>query len=67
LRRYAPDLSHLFTGLFVGLLAHAAREAHLNLSNDIGNAGNFVLAVLIGIAGGGRPGRRCSARWWRGR
>lgn len=40
----------LFTGLFVGLLAHAAREAHLNLSNDIGNAGNFVLAVLIGIA-----------------
>ena len=40
----------LFTGLFVGLLAHAAYAAHTNSANDVGNAGNFALAVILGIA-----------------
>ena len=40
----------LFTGLFVGLLAHAAYAAHANSANDVGNAGNFALAVVLGIA-----------------
>ena len=40
----------IFTGLFVGLLSRAAYEAHANLSNDIGNAGNFALAIVLGFA-----------------
>lgn len=40
----------LFTGLFVGMLAHAAAAAHANQANDLGNAGNFAAAVILGIA-----------------
>ncbi len=42
----------LFTGLFLWLLASAARQAQGNLGNDLGNAGSFALAVVIGVAAG---------------
>ena len=41
-----------FTGAFLWLIAHAARQAQGNLGDDVGNAGNFALAVVVGLAAG---------------
>ncbi len=42
----------IFTGLFLWLMSHAARGAQANLSDDVGNAGSFALAVVVGLVAG---------------
>lgn len=42
----------VFTGLFLWLMASAARHAQSNLADDLGNAGHFALTVVVGLVAG---------------